>query len=143
MQLAHIAAYESRLPLVSATGTMEAIRLRGGRQGATAPPALPANRLCPLEPQFDVIALRNVRRGWLWYAETTLQGSFVSAQPSHESVRRSCGKHHVQGSGGQLPSQRGARGAAPARMREQSPAPDSEASREADILCYNPQRASG
>ena len=42
--------------------------------------------VCPLEPQIDVIALGNVRRGWLWYAEALVQRSFVWAYQNHAPV---------------------------------------------------------
>ena len=41
--------------------------------------------------------MRKVRSGWLWYAETIIQNSFVSAYQSHVPVPSFCGKHYLQG----------------------------------------------
>src|SRR3954471_17525636 len=60
----------------------------------------------PLGTPKSCDRIEEVRRAWLWCAETIVQGSFVSPYQSHESVHRSCGKPHVQGVWGRLATQR-------------------------------------
>ena len=41
----------------------------GGGKGGPPPVHPRPMGVCPLEPQNDAVALKNVKRGWLWYAE--------------------------------------------------------------------------
>jgi len=80
-------------------------------------PCTPGQGFAP-GPQNDVIAWRNVRRGWLsavWMQDHMIQ---VSAQRSHESMLFSCTKHQMQGVWGRAtPPMGSARGGARSHLR--------------------------
>jgi hypothetical protein len=70
-------------------------RLRGGRQGATAPPAPPA-RASPLDPNLMLSPIERLARMLTGRFERQMMLQ-VSAKQKHEPMDRSCGKPPLQG----------------------------------------------